>query len=348
MQFAIRKTMNIIPFFTTNKGIIATDWSDLMNNEVFNANVVPQFECLEYIKTEIVDLNFLNVQQEYNEARSGGVDANNINGLINEFRRGYRTNQGALIVVRIFGKQFLWDGYNRYTAATSLGIDDYPAYIYDLKFEWSNRVDDAYDIVSLSMNNHATAKAATIADFVSRGIKYCRRHENSLSKDEIFEWMSHINHSFNSKQTETITNRIYEQTTAANNVIPYPHPKNARAWVNTNLQQDPSVNPIVVCCKEDTYIERAHLQIMKNYIGDSDAGVDPIDMTDVLLYTKGTETPEDVEGQRQFGITYLNDLDELVINYAIKRLRNQRAYEIKGALPQINGLEAPDSLVNLV
>ena len=318
-----------------------------MSNKVFQSNVVPQFECLTYVKTEIVDLDSLNVQQEYNEARSGGVDANNINGLINELRRGYRVNQGALIVVRIFDKQFLWDGYNRYTAATSLGITDYPAYIYDLKFEWSNRIDDAYDIVSLGMNNHATSKAATMADFVSRGIKYCRRHENSLSKDEILDWMSHINHSFNAKQVETITNRIYEQTTAANNVIPYPHPKNARAWVNVNLQQDPSVNPIVVCCKEDTYIERAHLQIMKNYIGNSDAGIDPIDMTDVLLYTKGAETPEEVEAQRQFGITYLNDLDELVINYAIKRLRNQRAYGIKGALPQINGLEAPDDLVTL-
>lgn len=340
--------MNIIPFFTTNNGTVATDWSDLMNSEVFNSNVVPQFECLDYVKTEIVNLDSLNVQQEYNEARSGGVDANNINGLINEFRRGYRTNQGALIVVRIFGKQFLWDGYNRYTAATSLGIDDYPAYIYDLKFEWSNRVDDAYDIVSLSMNNHATAKAATTADFVSRGIKYCRRHENCLTKDQILEWMSDINHSFNAKQVETIVNRIYEQTTAANNVIPYPHPKNARAWVNTNLQQDPSVNPIVVCCKEDTYIERAHIQVMKNAVGDEDAGIDPIDMTDLLFYTKGAETPEDVTSQRQYGMTYFDYLDELTINYAIKRLRTGRLYNIKGALPQINGLEAPDDLVNLI
>ena len=340
--------MNIIPFFTPNNGTVATDWSDLMSNKVFQSNVVPQFECLTYVKTEIVNLDSLNVQQEYNEARSGGVDANNINGLINELRRGYRVNQGALIVVRIFDKQFLWDGYNRYTAATSLGITDYPAYIYDLKFEWSNRIDDAYDIVSLGMNNHATAKSATIADFVSRGIKYCRRHENALTKDEILDWMSHINHSFNAKQVETITNRIYEQTTAANNVIPYPHPKNARAWVNTNLQQDPSVNPIVVCCKEDTYIERAYLQIMKNYNGNPDAGIDPIDVTDLLLYAKGAETPEDVTDQRQFGIRYINELDELCINYAIKRLRSGKAaYMVKGALPQINGLEAPDDLVTL-
>ncbi|NDI20078.1 MAG: hypothetical protein EBY85_02105 [Burkholderiaceae bacterium] len=99
---------------------------------------------------------------------------------------------------------------------------------------------------------------------------------------------------------------------------------------------------VIICCKENTYIERGFLQIMKNFVEND------IKETDVVTYTKGCETAEEVVQQRQDAVEYLNKLDALVIQYVTKRLTTQSsAYSVAGALPQLLGVEDPQSLVDV-
>ncbi len=349
---------SIVPFLYSSSSSTITSWDELLKNKTFKCLEVPSFECLDFVGLEVVEFSSLNVVQQVNAARAGGVDSNNINGLINEFRRGYRSDKlPPILVIHSSGtKKDMWDGYNRCCAAVSLGVSSFPFLVYELKSEWQEKMEDAYDIVSLGANNHAQSKPATIQDFVLRGVNWVSRNGNDKTKDEILAWINSIDHSFNVSQVETISKRIYQETTIAVNITPYPHPRTAQAWVGNYIDTQSSTNPVVVCCKEYGYVERAFLQVMKNYIGyntepDGSIKLVPekeIDNTEIVLYTKGCETAEQVVSQREFAIKYINQLDDLVMQYAVKKLKNlKKAYQITGALPQLNGIEDLDELVNL-
>lgn len=329
----------IVPFFSSS----VTNWDTLLSNPTFSSLVVPEFECADFVGTEVIEWVKLQIQQDTNRARAGGVDTNNINGLVAEFQHGYRvTELPPIVMILPDGTMELWDGYNRSNAAYQLGITDYPFLVYRLRDDWANRVEDAYDMVSLSANNHTVSKRHTINDFVLRGVQYCKRHENSLSKDEISGWVDTIDHSFTPKQVADIVNKIYQQTTIAVNIAPYVHPKSAQSKVSEIVDTNSSNNPVVICCKEKTYIERGYLQVMHNSVENG------IDLTDIVTYTKGCETAEEVTEQREFAVEYLKQLDALTMQYAVKRLTSQSpAYVIAGALPQLIGVEDPQSLVEL-
>ena len=329
----------IVPFFQSN----VTSWDALLSNPTFMSLDIPEFECAEFDDIEIIKWNRLQIQQQTNKARAGGVDTNNINGLIAEFQKGYRvTELPPVVMVLPNGKKELWDGYNRSNAAYELGIQDYPFLVYRLKKDWANRIEDAYDLVSLGANNHTVAKRHTINDFVNRGVCYCKRHGSDLSKSQIKTWIGSINHSFTPKQVDDIVNKIYQQTTIAVNIAPFVHPKNAQSKVAEIVDTESSTNPIVICCKDRTYIERGFLQVMKNFVENN------IDDTDVVTYTKGCETAEEVTAQRQFAVNYLKKLDDLAVQYVVKRMSSQSsAYSIAGALPQLIGVEDPQSLVEI-
>jgi hypothetical protein len=329
----------IISFYTNS----VTNWSAVLCNPTFKSLSAPVFDCAEYEGIEVKNWLNLNIQQPANKARAGGVDTNNINGLISELQVGYRvTELPPILMILPNGEEEVWDGYNRYNACYELGITDYPFIVYRLKEEWANRVDDAYDIISLGANNHTVAKRHTINDFVNRGVCYVKRNGSTSSKDEIKTWVDSISHSFTPKQVSDIVDKIYQQTTIAVNIAPYVHPKNAQQKVAEIVQTGSSTNPVIICCKENTYIERGFLQIMKNFV-ESD-----IKETDVVTYTKGCETAEDVIKQREDAVKYLNKLDALVVQYVTKRLTTQSsAYSVAGSLPQLLGVEDPQSLVNV-
>lgn len=329
----------IVPFFQSN----VTSWDALLSNPTFMSLDIPQFECADFDDIEIIKWNRLQIQQQTNKARAGGVDTNNINGLIAEFQKGYRvTELPPVVMVLPNGKKELWDGYNRSNAAYELGIQDYPFLVYRLKKDWANRIEDAYDMVSLGANNHTVAKRHTINDFVNRGVCYCKRHGSDLSKSQIKTWIASINHSFTPKQVDDIVNKIYQQTTIAVNIAPFVHPKNAQSKVAEIVDTESSTNPIVICCKDVMYVKRGFIKIMENFVEND------IDVTDVVTYTKGCETAEEVTAQRQFGVNYLKKLDDLAVQYVVKRMSSQSpAYSIAGALPQLIGVEDPQSLVEI-
>lgn len=329
----------IVSFYTDS----VTNWSAVLRNPTFKSLSAPVFECAEYVGTQVNEWKNLNIQQPANKARAGGVDTNNINGLISELQVGYRvTEMPPVLMILPNGEKEVWDGYNRYNACYELGINDYPFAVYTLKREWANRVDDAYDIVALGANNHTVAKRHTINDFVNRGVCYVKRNGSTSSKDEIKTWVDSISHSFTPKQVSDIVDKIYQQTTIAVNIAPYVHPKNAQQKVAEIVQTGSSTNPVIICCKENTYIERGFLQIMKNFVEND------IIETDVVTYTKGCETAEEVVQQREDAVKYLNRLDALVVQYVTKRLTTQSsAYSVAGALPQLLGVEDPQSLVNV-
>ena len=338
----------LIPFLYTAGKSSITNFDAVMESKTFKSICAPEFECATFKEISIHDIDSLNVVSSTNRARAGGIDMKNINGLCSEFSRGYRTDSfPPVLMVLPDGTCELWDGYNRYKACTIMNIKSFPIATYELKQEWMNRVEEAYLIVSLGLNNHAQCKPATQQDFVTCGVNMVRAQKDEMTKKEIVTWITQIKHSWSKKQVETIASQIYQQTTVASNITPFPHPRDAHSWVDENMSVTEASFPLVVCCKETGYFSRAHIQIMKNYIGNADAGIDPIETTTAVLYTKACETSAKVNAQRQYGIKFLENLDQIALAYAKKRAANPHhtPYQILGAIPQLIGLESMDSLV---
>ena len=317
----------------------STTWDNLLNNSTFKSLEMFQFECANFKGIEVIDWVELNIQDAANKARAGGVDVNNISGITSELKKGYRTTElPPIVVILPNGEKQLWDGYNRYNACYNLGIQNFPFLVYELKSEWENCVDDAYDIVSLSANNHTVAKRHTINDFINRGISYCKRHKSSLDKNQIEDWVNSIDHTFTHKQVETIVNGIYQRTTIAVNIIPYASSSGARAKFAKLVNTESADNKLLLCCKEEGYVNRTFLQIMQNYVNGME--------TEVAMYTKSCETAEAVMKQRKYAVERLRFLDKLVMDYVVKRISEKKeSFEISGFLPQLNGIEDPQMLV---
>jgi hypothetical protein len=88
-KLAIKQMTQIIPFYTSG----VTSWRSVLNNDTFKSLSAPVFECAQYEGVEVKDWINLNIQQAANKARAGGVDTNNINGLISELQIGYRVTE---------------------------------------------------------------------------------------------------------------------------------------------------------------------------------------------------------------------------------------------------------------
>lgn len=341
--------MKLISFFTTRlPGLGDTDWAKLLVQKVFRALTPPKFPCATYVDTKVLKWNTLNIDtiETRNKARAGGVDQKQIDGIINTLNRGYDPTQLPPIVMLMpDGTQELWDGYHRYCACESLDFTDFPFNVYKLNDDWADRKDDAYDIVSLGANNHLTAKRHTRADFVLRGVQYSKRHGNQTIP-QLRNWINSIEHTFRDSEVDIIARDIFHQTTAAVNVKPYQHPKIARQKVIELEGQEATAsrNPVVMCCKEDEYVERALLSIILNHTDPED----PIETTQVVAYTKNCETAEQVVAQREKAAKKLQDLERRVLAYAAHRLTNLDApsYDIIGFLPQLVELESMDKLVD--
>jgi hypothetical protein len=347
--FAIFLMHNIVPFYSKPSTSVITDWDAVINSEIFKSQQFPEFEPLNFVGVEVLTFASLCITDTHNKARAGGVDGANIKGLMDELRRGYRLEKCPPIVVKLVNGQYaLWDGYNRYSAASNIGIPDFPFAVYEIKQEWVDRLEDAYTIVSLSANNHATAKAATVADFVTNGTNYVIRNGNNFTLDQIADWVNSCDHSFGKTTVESIAKQIYHNTTVAVNIIPYPHPKTAHSWVANNYDAKGPKNPVLMCCKQDDYIQRAYMQIVENYVGDEENFIPALDNTEVVLYTKGCETAEEVLAQREQAIQKLAEFDAMVLKYAAKRMMSGKSsYEIVGALPQLVGHEEQDQLASI-
>tara|TARA_B100001996_G_C18653609_1_gene590370 strand:- start:781 stop:1812 length:1032 start_codon:yes stop_codon:yes gene_type:complete len=340
--------MNLISFFTSPlPGLGDVSWSTLLNNKVFKALTPPQFKCATFDSVKEVKWNNLSIDtiEERNRARAGGVDEKQIQGIISTLRDGYKpTEIPPIVMIMPDGTKELWDGYHRYCAAERLTIPSFPCLIYRLNAEWENRLDDAYDIVSLGANNHLTAKRHTRADFITRGVNYSHRNGNK-SLSELKAWINSISHSFNDREIESIAKAIFHQTTVAVNVKPYEHPKIARKKVAEIEGQEATAsrNPVVMCCKEDEYVERALLSIILNHTDPEN----PLETTDVIAYTKNCENAEQVVRQRENAIRMLQEKEKRILQYAAKRLTNldTPSYEILGFLPQLVDVEDMEELV---
>ena len=319
------------------------NWEPVLENEIFQAIIKnpPEFWGLDYDKFTIIDMFIVNADESDNETRSGGTRLKK-----NDIEKGWDVSERPLIVVIVDGEYYLWDGFNRWWKLNDLGEVSAPVWLYRLKEGYS--IDDVKEHVQLSANNSAKSDEHTKRDFINTGIKWAGRH-NITDVVEIRDWVNRSEHDWTDKQVDQIAAQVLleSETTQVRHIhTGSKAKKEAYDFVDEDFTygEDKVTNPIVVCTKVDDYIQDAFLQHMKKFVQDDQDG--GLETTEIIGYTKGCETAEQVKKQREHAKKLFDELDELVCGYAFlkMKLNGKAPYEWKGFLPQLYDIEIGDGI----
>jgi len=334
----ISSMRTLIPFTGGN-------WSDVLDNEVFQAIIKnpPSFWGLEYRGFQISDMTEVDTDDEKNKARPGGTVLKK-----NDIDKGWDVSERPLIIVWVGQELYLWDGFNRWWKLNDMGEIYAPTWVYQLKEGFD--MEDVKEHVQLSANNSARADEHTKRDFINTGLKWAERH-NIEDLDKIIEWVNRSEHSWNKRQIDQIASSIYlESETAHVRHINTGSKAKKEAYDFVGAEftygDEDITNPLVLCTKVDDYIQDAFVQHMRKFVKDDADGA--LETTELIGYTKGCDTAEGVREQRQNAKDKFDMYDELVVNYAMlkMKLNGKVPYKWLGFLPQLYGTECGDGCEN--
>lgn len=339
----ISSMRTLIPFTGGN-------WSDVLDNEVFQAIIKspPSFWGLDYLGFQVTDMTQVDTDDEKNKARPGGTVLKK-----NDIDKGWDVSERPLIIVWVGDTSYLWDGFNRWWKLNDMGEIHAPTWVYELKEDFD--MEDVKEHVQLSANNSARADEHTKRDFINTGLEWAKRH-SIKDLDKIIEWVNRSEHSWNKRQIDQIASSIYleSETAHVRHIITGSAArKEACEFVGAELtykkddQGEVIVeNPIVICTKVDDYIKDAFVQHMRKFVKDDKKG--QLETTELIGYTKGCDTAEGVREQRQNAKDMFDELDQLVVGYAMlkMKLNGKVPYKWLGFLPQLYGTECGDGCEN--
>ena len=339
----ISSMRTLIPFTGGN-------WSDVLDNEVFQAIIKspPSFWGLDYLGFQVTDMTQVDTDDEKNKARPGGTVLKK-----NDIDKGWDVSERPLIIVWVGDTLYLWDGFNRWWKLNDMGEIHAPTWVYELKEDFD--MEDVKEHVQLSANNSARADEHTKRDFINTGLEWAKRH-SIKDLDKIIEWVNRSEHSWNKRQIDQIASSIYleSETAHVRHIITGSAArKEACEFVGAELtykkddQGEVIVeNPIVICTKVDDYIKDAFVQHMRKFVKDDKKG--QLETTELIGYTKGCDTAEGVREQRQNAKDMFDELDQLVVGYAMlkMKLNGKVPYKWLGFLPQLYGTECGDGCEN--
>ncbi len=339
----ISSMRTLIPFTGGN-------WSDVLDNEVFQAIIKspPSFWGLEYRGFQVSDMTEVDTDDSGNTARSGGTKLKK-----NDVEKGWDVSERPLILVWVGQEIYLWDGFNRWWKLNDMGEIYAPTWVYQLKEGFDMK--DVKEHVQLSANNTARADEHTKRDFINTGLEWAKRH-SIKDLDKIIEWVNRSEHSWNKRQIDQIASSIYleSETAHVRHIITGSAArKEACEFVGAELtyKKDNNgevivENPIVICTKVDDYIKDAFVQHMRKFVKDDKEG--QLETTELIGYTKGCDTAKGVREQRQNAKNMFDELDELVVGYAMlkMKLNGKVPYKWLGFLPQLYGTECGDGCEN--
>ena len=336
----ISSMRTLIPFTGGN-------WSDVLDNEVFQAIIKspPSFWGLEYRGFQVSDMTEVDTDDEKNNARPGGTVLKK-----NDIDKGWDVSERPLILVWVGDTLYLWDGFNRWWKLNDMGEIHAPTWVYELKEDFD--MEDVKEHVQLSANNSARADEHTKRDFINTGLRWAERH-GIEDLDKIIEWVNRSEHSWNKRQIDQIASSIYlESETAHVRHISTGSKAKKEAYDFVDAEftygEEDITNPIVLCTKVDDYIQDAFIQHMRKFVNDDAADGKALETTELIGYTKGCDTAEGVREQRQNAKDKFDMYDELVVNYAMlkMKLNGKVPYKWLGFLPQLYGTECGEGIEN--
>ena len=223
---------------------------------------VPNFRSVYSIGFQIREIKTLKNENDdgqlKNPARSQGIDYDNVSKIQYSF-----VNQGidsSIMPPIILPDGTVIDGNNRVEAYRQIGAQYVLVYCVEINEGFT--IDDVYDEVGLSMNNHLVSKPMTLKDCKVRLHKYFARIEASSLQKGV-EWFDTFNHFFSDKEVNDAVQDVIRGKRVADTMSPYNKKSTARYIKEKSLD---NLIPLNVNVKDSRslmhYLSREFLAII--------------------------------------------------------------------------------------
>ena len=307
------------------------------------------FKSGRYTNTIIQEIDRIDVGggTEKNIARAEGTDTVHSDGLVGEFSKGIRYDQLPPIVVKVGTVYKLVDGFTRLSALKTRRQESWVFDIYELEEGYS--LEDLEDEIGLGANNHPESKKATRDDFITKGILWVKRQENTtVSKTEIKGWINNIPHTFTNDQVNTITDRIFDKAYPDTSVASFTEAKAAEYLEKLgyaskgNISDDEMHGRTFAASVNATHGPRNFCHILKNF---KETGK----RTRVNLFapngTKAKDVEKVIEDQKKELVELAEAIQEMAI--LIKGDKNWMPFEFGVRPAQLVNIDPDGGVVEL-
>lgn len=261
-----------------------------------------------------------------NSVRIAGTGDNET--LESSLRKGINVTK---LTPSIYPNDNLMNGFNRVKNLLAIGYTEwiFAEYIEDksTRTEFQESFEECLDDFRASSNAGDGQKVITDKEVEELGRKRFQNRKDK-SKQSISKWIRSLDLNWSGQKIDGVSNKICKDFTRKGVIESYNRDEAQQFLTDKGIGAD------LLNTKDNTRVARLYPQIMRNFIKN---GV----TMDLALFDSDACSHEELDKRRKETIVELKDYDELVIQYAVKRMSmfGVHPWNILGSISQKVGVE---------
>lgn len=240
-----------------------------------------------------------------NTVRIGGTG--NAETLRNSLRKGIDVTE---LTPSIYPNNNLMNGFNRVKQLLDLGYTEwiFAEYVEDksTRTEFQESFADALDDFRASANKGKGQKVISDKEVEEIGRKRFQNRKDQ-SKKSIAKWIRTLDLNWSGQKIDAIANRICKDFSRKGNIESFSR-EEAQQYLDKK-----GTGGYLLNCKDTTRVARLYPQIMRNFIQNGTS-------MDIVLFDSDACSHEELDKRQKETIEELKEYDELIMNYAAKRM----------------------------
>lgn len=231
----------------------------------------------------------------------------------------------------IYPNDNLMNGFNRLKNLLEIGYKEwiFAEYVEDQlsRTEFQESFEDCLDDFRASANRGKGQKVITDKEVEELGRKRFQNRKDK-SKQSISRWIRSLDLNWSGQKIDGVSNKICKDFTRKGVIESYNRDEAQQFLTNKGIGAD------LLNTKDSTRVARLYPQIMKNFVKN---GV----TMDLALFDSDACSHEELDNRRNETIDELKEYDELVMQYAVKRMSmfGVHPWNILGSISQKIGVK---------
>jgi len=261
-----------------------------------------------------------------NSVRISGTGDNS--ELQDSLRKGIDITE---LTASIYPNDNLINGFNRLKNLLEIGYTEwiFAEYVEDesTRTEFQDCFSDALDDFRASANKGKGQKVITDKEVEELGRKRFQNRKDK-SKQDISKWIRTLDLNWSGQKIDGIANKICKDFTRKGVVESYNRDE-AQQYLNDN-----GIGADLLNTKDSTRVARLYPQIMRNFVKNGAT-------MNLALFDSDACSHEEIDKRQKETIDELTEMDELVIQYAVKRMNmiGIHPWNIIGSISQKIGVK---------
>lgn len=289
--------------------------------------IVPGWKFVAYRWRLLTQINTKNAEGKVNNTiRLSGTGDNE--DLQSSLRNGIDVTE---LTPSIYPNDNLMNGFNRVKNLLEIGYKEwiFAEYVEEesTRTEFQESFEDCLDDFRASANKGKGQKVITDKEVEELGRKRFQNRKDQ-SKQSISKWIRTLNLNWSGQKIDGVSNKISKDFTRKGIIESYNRDE-AKQFLNDN-----GIGADLLNTKDSTRVARLYPQIMKNFVENGAT-------MNIALFDSDACSHEELDSRQKETIDELCEYDELVMQYAVKRMSmfGIHPWKVLGSISQKIGVE---------